>query len=379
MKIFLIGLLVFVIVSATYWWDTTYRPQSSSTTLSVANLLGTGDDQGFARAVQPRPFNFPADHGPHSDFRNEWWYFTGNLQASDGRHFGYQFTIFRSALSPKASIRESAWGTHQMYMGHFAVTDVEQRAFHHAERFSRAALGLAGATAFPFRVWLEDWEVSGLGENGLPMKIDVQANKFAVELNLTSNKPLILQGDNGLSQKGSQLGNASYYYSFTRLQTQGSVTIDNQEYAVTGWSWMDREWSTSVLEDNQVGWDWFALQLSNDWELMFYQLRLKDGSAADTSSGVLVSPQGVAYKISYEQVQLTSLKTWRSPKSQVEYPAEWELKVPSHKLSLMIEPHLADQEMNVSVRYWEGAVSVKGQMGNQSLFGNGYVELTGYP
>ena len=333
---------------------------------------------GYAEAVEPRLFEFPRDHGPHPEFRSEWWYFTGNLTTPNGRHFGYQFTLFRYSLTPDAQSVASHWAAHQVMMGHFAVTDIEGKQFHHFERFSRVALALADAQAEPFRVWLEDWAVGSVGDSFFPLNIQVAAEDISLELELTSDKPLVLQGDRGLSQKGHTPGNASYYYSLTRLQTQGYLQMDGQRYTLEGLSWMDREWGTSALEPQQVGWDWFSLQLSNGWDLMFYQLRLKNGQADTTSSGTLVSPEGQSYPIDYDQLSLRILQEWQSPATGIRYPAQWELKVPERQIQLTLTPQLAQQELRTSITYWEGAVQVSGQFENNPVQGNGYVELTGY-
>lgn len=353
------------------------EPPPEGPALTVAGSLG-GDDAGYARAVTPRAFRFPEDHGPHPEFRTEWWYWTGNLETAEGRRFGYQFTLFRAALAPEAPERASRWGTRQAYMGHFTVTDVEAGRFHAFERFSREALGLAGARVEPFQLWLEDWEVRGTGSEPFPMHLTASAEGVTLKLTLEPGKPPVLQGDRGLSQKGPEPGNASYYYSLTRMPSRGVVTVDGREYAVTGTSWMDREWSTSALGAEQVGWDWFSLQLSDGGELMYYQLRKKDGSADPYSAGMLVPAEGEPVRLKREDVRLEVLDTWTSPRSGGTYPARWRLSVPSRQVALTVTPVLADQELPVSFRYWEGSVRVEGTHAGQPVTGRGYVELTGY-
>ncbi|QSQ22464.1 carotenoid 1,2-hydratase [Pyxidicoccus parkwayensis] len=356
-------------------------------TLTVSGALGGGGSadagsDGYARAVEPRAFHFPEDHGPHPEFRTEWWYWTGNLETEDGRAFGYQFTLFRSALAPEAPQRASAWGTRQVYLGHFTVSDITGGAFHASERFSRAALDLAGARAQPFKVWLEDWEAVSVGESMWPVRLHAETDEVALELLLEPGKSPVLQGDRGLSQKGPERGNASYYYSMTRMPSRGTVRVEGQTYAVKGESWMDREWSTSALGADQVGWDWFSLQLSDGSELMYYQLRRKDGSADRFSSGTWVPPSGAAssepVRVSREDVRIDVLDTWKSPRSGGQYPSRWRLRVDKLGLDVTVTPKLADQELPVSVRYWEGAVSLDGTREGRPLTGRGYVELTGY-
>ncbi|MDO3377580.1 lipocalin-like domain-containing protein [Geoalkalibacter halelectricus] len=354
-------------------------PDSSSATeggLSLAETLGAEEDPGYARATAPRPFVFPDDHGPHPEFKTEWWYFTGNLSAADGRRFGYQLTFFRVALSPQAPQRPSPWGTNQVYMAHFALSDIDGRRFFAVERFSRAALGLTGAQAAPFRVWLEDWQASGPAHT-FPMHLRAAAQEVSIDLRVEQGKPLVLQGDAGLSQKSAAAGNASYYYSFTRLPTSGQVHLGGQTFSVTGDSWLDREWSTSALAPDQVGWDWFALQLDGEEELMYYQLRRQDGGSDPASKGIWVAPDGEGRLLRRDDVELEVLATWRSPRGGT-YPAQWLLRVPRKELELRVTPLLADQELDVSIRYWEGAVEVSGTRAGRPVTGRGYVELTGY-
>ncbi len=351
---------------------------SQEARLTVAETLGEQPQAGFARALKPRPFIFPADHGPHPQFKTEWWYYTGNLQNDQGRRFGYQLTFFRIALRPEPIERDSNWAADQVYMAHFALTDPAAKRFYHFERFSRAALGLAGAVADPFRVWLEDWSAAGRYESSLPMQLRAVADGVAIDLRLDSAKPIVLQGEQGLSQKSSEPGNASYYYSLTRMPTAGVVRIGAETFRVTGSSWLDREWSTSALAGNQLGWDWFSLQFDDGRELMYYQLRLKDGGADPLSSGVLVAPDGGTTRLAAAEVRIEILDHWQSPHSGGRYPARWRLRVPDQELDLVIVPLLADQELQTSVRYWEGAVSLRGVSRGAPVRGRGYVELTGY-
>lgn len=372
-----IGLVVSLLAGGAYVLSKPYESGAIQATLSVTHVLG-GDTNGYARAAEPRVFSFPRDHGPHSAYRTEWWYYTGNLETQSGRHFGFQLTFFRSALAASVAARESAWGTRHVYMAHLAVADVEAGQFHAFERFSRAAVGLAGAQAEPFRVWVDDWSVAGGQEDGLPMRLQAGQEGIALDLTLQSAKPVVLQGEQGLSQKGPEKGAASYYYSFTRMLTQGRITIGDQTFEVSGTSWMDREWSTSVLGKDQVGWDWFALQLSDGSELMFFQLRRADETIDVFSGGTLVRPNGETYSLKHDEVQLEVESYWTSPRSQGRYPSEWQVRIPAENLELMITPYLADQELPLSIVYWEGAVQVQGKMSGRDIGGHGYVELTGY-
>jgi len=348
--------------------------------LTLAETLAGADTSGYARADAPRAFEFPADHGPHPDFRSEWWYVTGNLAAEDGREFGFQLTIFRSSLAPAAPPSGSAWSTNQAYMAHFAVTDVEGRSFYAYERFARGAVGLAGAESAPLRVWLEGWVMEADGPDTFPLTLTADGGDVALRARLSRGKPVVLQGDRGLSRKGPEPGNASYYYSFTRLPAEGTLRLGDDTVAVRGSAWLDREWSTSALGEDQVGWDWFALRLSDGWDLMIYRLRRSDGSAAAESAGVLVDPEGAVSPLVWgRDVTMEAAGTWASPLDGARYPAGWHVAVPSRGWDLEVEPLLADQELDLTFRYWEGAVSVEGTgEGRRPVSGRGYVELTGY-
>jgi predicted secreted hydrolase len=297
----------------------------------------------------------------------------------DGRRFGFQFTLFRNALNPEKPLKNSNWRTNQIYMGHFALTDVEENRFFFSERFSRENADLAGVQITPFRIWLEDWEVKGDASNSkFPQQIRAKTKDIELDIQLTSLKPMVLQGNQGHSQKGSRPGNASYYYSFTRMKTQGTLKILNHEFKVFGNSWMDREWSTSALEKDQKGWDWFALQLSDGREIMLYQIRQKNGKADITSKGVVVDRFGDSRKLEWNELKLNILSIWTSPETGIKYPSGWSLEIPSENLNLQIMPLIKKQELRTAVNYWEGAVGVESIESRKELKGNGYVELTGY-
>jgi predicted secreted hydrolase len=346
--------------------------------VDVTTLLGSRPAPGFARATASRAFWFPADHGPHPDFRSEWWYFTGNLAAVNGRHFGFQLTFFRVALAPDATLRESAWATNQAWMAHFTLTDTESGRFHAAERLGRGALGIAGAEASPFRVWVDDWQATSRASTGLfPLRLSASHGDVAVELELLATKPLVLQGQQGWDRKGAEPGNASYYYSHTRLAAEGSVRTRDARFEVTGTAWMDREWSTSALSPDLAGWDWLSVQLSDGRDLMLYRLRRKDGSVGAFSKGALILPDGRRIALSFREFEFEPRRWWTSPTTGVRYPVAWSIAIPAIQLSLEIEPRLDDQELDLSVRYWEGAVLAKGRVNAAPITGQGYLELAG--
>ena len=376
-------LLVAALVGGGQWYLAGPAPDHTSAEpgLSLGQALG-GELTGFARADRPRVFRFPDDHGPHPAYRTEWWYYTGNLKAAAGRHFGFQLTFFRTALKAPADRagRTSAWATQDVYMAHFALSDVATQRFYAFQRLSRSALGLAGASAVPFRVWLEDWSVTGetAAEQPGSMQLSAEEQDVALDLRLTPDKPIVLHGRNGLSQKGTAAGQASYYYSLTRLRSAGIIRLGDEEFQVQGLSWMDREWSTSVLGETLRGWDWFAVQLTDGQELMVYQIRRQSGDIHPLSSGSLVAADGTAQALTAADFQIEVLQTWRSPADGTVYPAKWRLRIPGEAIELTITPYVADQEMHTLIRYWEGAVRAQGTVQGRPLAGDGYVELTGY-
>jgi predicted secreted hydrolase len=401
------------IVSRRGWWIGSRRAwwlacivacaqpaEPPAATLELAGLLG-GSDTLHARAVEPRPFEFPADHGAHPEFRSEWWYFTGNLTAADGRELGYQLTFFRSALTDSASYaasvgdsdvdERSAWRARHAYMAHFAVSDAgvpgtggargtdggrgSAGRFHAAQQFARDALGLAGVRTAPLRVWLGPWHAEAAsGDSPFPLQLRAADGDAAIDLVLDAGKPLVLQGERGLSRKGAQPGNASYYYSHTRMPTRGTVTIGGDSYTVTGASWLDREWSTSALADGVAGWDWLALQFDDGTELMLYRLRRDDGTADAFSAGTFVDERGGTTSLSNDDFVMTPRRTW----SAAAYPIEWRIEVPSLQLVLDVEAAFAAQELRLAVRYWEGMVRATGTRAGSAVSGRGYLEMTGY-
>ena len=390
-KIILLIVLIVIIFTIGFWIGPSSEPglQAPPGSSRLAELLSDQGLDGYAQALEDRDFVFPADHGPHPDFRNEWWYVTGNLDSENGTRFGFELTIFRFSLTPPAAGSAedvSAWRSNQVYIGHFALTDAGNRQFHVAQRYSRGSLGLAGARAEPFRVWLDDWSMvearrseraQDAYEFGLPWRLQANDGEVGLDLVLLPQKHPVLNGVQGLSQKAAMAGNASYYYSITRLQTAGTVRIDGDEFAVSGLSWLDREWGSNALSRDQEGWDWYALQLSDGSELMFYNLRRRDGSQDMHSAGTLTLADGSTVHLSADDLSIEVLDTWQSPHGG-RYPIAWQIAVPKYKLNLTIDPVLDAQELVTTVRYWEGAVDVSGERGDTQISGRGYVELTGY-
>lgn len=356
---------------------TTDRPAG---VLELQGVLGGGAEGGYLRAEGQRAFRFPEDHGLHGGYRNEWWYFTGNLAAADGRRFGFQLTFFTHALPPATAAPEagSAWRSERLWMAHFAVVDHAGRVHQAFERFSREALGLAGAQVEPaFRVWLDDWQVAQPGpvtaqpQEGSPWLLHAAAGELVLDLALQTGKAPVLQGENGLSRKSAAPGNASWYYSLTRLVADGHLQLGDARVDVSGSAWLDREWSTSALDADQSGWDWFSLQFDDGSELMYYQLRDGAGQAHAFSSGSAVGQEGERSVLDRDAVELVELAHWTAPNG-VRYTTRWRLSVAGREL--VVEALLDDQWMSLSLPYWEGAVTAFDANSGVRL-GHGYLEM----
>lgn len=372
-RCFFTGVILCLSLSLSHCAPAKQRVESTS---PIEALTTTQSTEGFSRALEPRPFRFPQDAGPHPDFQTEWWYYTGNLSDAEGRPFGFQLTFFRRALAPTTALQNNDWPTEQIYFAHFTVSDIKNQRFYPFERWQRGSIALAGAQAEPFRVWLDHWQIQGNPEG--EVTLSAQAEGVDLQLRLNPLKPMVLQGDSGLSQKSGGVGNASYYYSRTRLASAGTLRLpgESDAFEVSGLSWLDREWSTSVLSREQTGWDWFSLQLPQQQELMLYQLRLKEGGVDRFSSGTFIDTQGVPHALTAKDFTIEPTATWVSPETGIRYPSAWQLKVPAHNLALKVKPLMNNQELPLSFTYWEGAVEIH-NMQNAPL-GKGYVELTGY-
>jgi predicted secreted hydrolase len=357
------------------------QPEYSADVVTALN--GGQDNAGFARATTVIPFNFPADHAAHPEFQTEWWYNTGNLATADGRRFGIHYTIFRRALLPTAPNRESDWGAGQIYFSDLAIADIEANQFIYYERFARGALGLAGGQPDPehgVKIWIEDWQIIGTDPQASAFRLKAQQGRIGLDLIIRPSKKPTLQGDRGLSVKSSEPGNASYYYSLTRNQAEGTITVDGEVFPVTGYTWYDHEFSTSVLGDEALGWDWFSIQLDNNRELMLFQIRQRDGGVEPTSHGKLIEADGSSRELSLTDYTITALGQWASTKTGAVYPSGWRVTVnaPSGPIDLTITPLMLNQELNTTTAYWEGASKVSGTDNGQPVGGYGYVELTGY-
>ena len=339
----------------------------------------TASGFSYRLALPGRTLSFPADHYSHPDFKTEWWYYTGHLQTENGRRFGYQVTFFRFGVRDRQSnIKETPLFT-ELYMAHFALSNISGRNFLFRERINRGIGDRAGAKTDRLFVWNEDWSVEGDGNNH---KISVNDRGTELRLELKSLKPPVLHGQNGYSQKGEGEGHASYYYSLTRMQTEGELLVNGQREKVRGSSWMDHEFGSNQLGEDQLGWDWFSIQLENQSELMLYLMRRKDGSIDSYSHGTIFYPDATTRHLALNDYRIDVNARWQSPKSAAEYPIKWKVVIPAEQIELEITPHFHEQELitnrSTRVTYWEGAVQVKGTFRNKPIAGSGYVEMTGY-
>lgn len=334
----------------------------------------------FAQALTAQPLEFPRDQGPHPDYRQEWWYVTGNLDSADGERFGFELTIFRFALArslpepadvgSRSGAESSAWRARQIYLGHFAVTDVTRHRFRFAVKLSRGALGLAGARANPLRVWVGNWQI---GES----VVEAAERGYVLSLAARPLMPPVLNGERGLSRKSGEPGNATYYYSIPRVSVRGTIVRDGRPLQVHGLAWLDREWGSGSLGPQETGWDWFGLQLGDGSCLMFYSLRDRDGAEDPYSAGTWIDSAGRTRPLSRDDVRIKVLAHWTDA-GGTRYPSRWRLVMPALGLDVTVRPVLADQELVTSPRYWEGAVDVSGTRSGRPVAGRGYVELTGY-
>lgn len=377
------------------------------------NASHAEDDLPFKQAINPIAFSFPADHASHAGYQTEWWYLTGNLNDEKGHEFGYQFTIFRRAMTPKDAKergRKSAWAADDFYLLHLAISDIDGKVHADYESLERGVLGIAGSTDVsellkersavdlpnpkmidypkdkpePFvRVWTKDAELNRF-RNGWHLNASSPRIGFELDLSETPRDvlPIVLHGkprEAGLSRKGPNPGQASYYYSVPRLETKGTLTLDGKKYQIGGLTWMDHEFGSNQLAPDQAGWEWFSIQLDNGVDIMLYVLRNKDGSIEPSSSGMWIDPVGHASYFKVDPTMLTAGRTWKSPHSAAEYPVEWTFKLPHGELR--VKTALDDQEFHsnqgAGMNYYEGAIRVEGTDGGKPVKGRGYLEITG--
>src|SRR5882724_7234585 len=333
----------------------------------------------YRTALPGYHYEFPRDHFNHPDFQTEWWYYTGNLKSTDGRRFGFELTFFRQAVS-RDPAKTSAWEVQDLYLAHLALSDLDGGKFYHAERTNRSGPGIAAVNESLGRIWNGNWQMQWRGSDQELQAIDP---RFQLHFALHPEKPPVIHGENGVSQKAEGLGRASHYISLTRLATSGTIDLGNKTFEVAGISWMDHEFFTHQLDSNQIGWDWLSLQLEDNTELMLFQIRRKDGSVDPYSAGTYVDAPGKTTHLRASDFILMPLgKTWKSPATGAAYPIEWKLAVPRLGLELEAKTPLESQELagktKLAPNYWEGAIILTGKRNRQAAGGVGYLEMTGY-
>ena len=356
----------------------TWRAVSVAALVAATTLFVQAAD--WKQATAGYRFAFPRDHASHPDYKIEWWYYTGNLRMPDERRVGYQVTFFRVGVD-QVPLNPSKWAVRDLFMTHLAVSipDIPDDGYKFQERLNRAGPGIAGADATTYRVWNEDWSAS-LDASGRHV-IRAMGKGMGVDLVLDPGKPPAINGVNGISQKGAQAGNASHYYSLTRMPTRGQIWYNGAVVDVTGESWMDHEFGTSFLEAEQQGWDWLSIQLDDQRELMLYQLRRSDGSRDPRSSGTLVDAAGRTTHLSAADFVMTPGHDVVKAPSGATYPVQWAVTVPAHQLVLNVTTPLATQELSTpgtGISYWEGAIDIAGTSRGAPVKGHGYLEMTGY-
>lgn len=332
----------------------------------------------FQFATPGYHFHFPRDYFNHPSYEVEWWYYSGNLTTHQGRCFGFELALFRLGVTPPAN-RKSPWQVDDLYVAHVALSDLDGRRFLYRERVNRGGPGIAGISEAEQRVWNGNWQVRWRGEN---QQLAAVTRSFSLQLLLRPAKALVLNGHHGFSQKAPGAGNASNYFSFTRLETTGNVILGDERYEVTGSSWMDHEFSTTPKASPVAGWDWFGIQLDNDTEIMLYRVRLKSGIFNPYSSGTWTDPKGNGHYLDVHDFLLTPGQTWTSPRTRARYPIQWQIAIPSLRLQLKATTPLDDQELvgdnSASPTYWEGAIRLSGEEAGRPVKGVGYLEMTGY-
>ena len=349
---------------------------------------GTAETSGPAsqsgRVLSGYSFQFPRDHFGHPEFESEWWYYTGNLFTAPGRHFGFELTFFRRARAVD-SAQPSAWDLDQVYLAHFTITDTDGERFVVDERLNRAGPGIAGADAAMRRIWNGNWSVEWRpGDEIRPTQVLTAMNRdAALHLVLEPGKPVVVHGREGVSRKvASDPRAVSHYLSFTRMGATGTLTIEGEEFAVTGLAWMDHEFFSDYLTENKVGWDWMSVQLDDGVDLMLFGIRDTQGGYGPDTFGTFVDAGGGAHTIEPGGVVFRPGRRWRSEATGAEYPVEWEVDVPGFGLRLDVRPRIDPQEVfterGILPAYWEGAVRFTGEREGQPVAGVGYLEMTGY-
>jgi predicted secreted hydrolase len=344
--------------------------------LCLLAAAAAADDADWALALPGWKYEFPRDHHAHPDFKTEWWYFTGNLTGEDGRDYGYQLTFFRQGVQRGAGA-ETRFAVKDIKLAHFAVSEISRGRFRYGQKVSRGAFGEAGFAEGDRVAWIDDWELRVREGGGF--LVQAREGGVELELELIPRKAPVFHGENGVSQKAEGAGRASHYYSFTRLEAEGHLTLDGRRIAVRGWSWFDQEWATNQLTEEQTGWDWFSLQFEDNTELMLFQIRLKDGGRDPFSHGTWIDAEGRATPVGVADFELSPGRVWRSGATGGDYPVEWTLRIPKLDLDLRLRAAFDDQELVLEpISYWEGSIRATGTREGAKVSARGYLEMTGY-
>ncbi|HME13531.1 MAG TPA: lipocalin-like domain-containing protein [Candidatus Acidoferrum sp.] len=341
--------------------------------------LGSSAQEAYQAAKAGYQYQFPRDYFNHPEYQTEWWYYTGNVTAADGHRFGFELTFFRQAVDRDAA-KDKAWDVQDIYLAHLALSDLAGGKFYHTERLNRRGPGVAGVSEAEQKVWNGNWNVKWMGED---QELQAIAAEFALHLSLHPEKPQVIHGDNGISQKSAGAGHASHYFSLTRIATKGEIKLNGKSYEVNGLTWMDHEFFTTQMEAEQLGWNWLSIQLTDHTELMLYQFRRKNGAVDPFSSGTYVDAQGRTTHLLASDFKLEPMgETWTSPATKATYPIAWKIEIGKLGIALEAKAALPSQELTgqskLAPNYWEGAISLSGSRGTQTLAGVGYLELTGY-
>jgi predicted secreted hydrolase len=350
---------------------------------TAGNLMAqSATEQQYRVALPGYRYEFPRDYFDHPEYQTEWWYYTGNVKSADGHRFGFELTFFRQGVNRDAA-KTDAWDVHDLYLAHLALSDLDGGQFYHAERTNRAGPGIAGVNSSDGRIWNGNWQVRWKGDE---QKLRAVDPRFELQLTLRSEKPPVIQGENGVSQKAAGPGHASHYISLTRLATTGSIMLNGKEFHVTGLAWMDHEFFTHQLEKDQIGWDWLSVQLADSTELMLFRIRRRDGSVDPFSAGMFVDAAGKSMHLCSAEFSVKPTgETWTSGVTKATYPVQWKITVPKFGLELEVKTPLPSQELTggsangaLTPSYWEGAVTYDGTCTGAKIQGVGYLEMTGY-
>lgn len=336
------------------------------------------ETKGYRQALPGYKYQFPRDHGSHEDFKTEWWYYTGHMQTDSNKKYGYELTFFRHGIEHDSSLKNKQ--ARNVYLAHFALTDESAGKFQYFEKMSRSGLPVAGAETDVLAVHNQGWTVEQFGDKFV---LRADGDGSGIRLMLSAAKPPVVHGKDGVSQKASCKGCASHYYSMTRLKTEGTVIVGGKREKIkSGWSWMDHEFGSNQLTEEQIGWDWYSIQLDNNTELMLYVMRRRDGSIDKNSSGTIVGADGSSIHLTRDQFRIQSASKWASPRSKGVYPMDWSVDIPTQNIKLTIKATSQDQELmtkrSTGVTYWEGSANVSGAVAGKPVKGQGYVEMTGY-